>query len=120
MNALLAILGSHHQGSLTNLFVRLPIDMTIGRYNRHHLETSVMFLYPLNLVISRTKVSLFRWSLSYLFYTDPYIPQKYFSSFNQNLSKTVLLAIIYLSIFDGDFYIVILWGTKKLIYHIFH
>ena len=67
VDALLPVLGSHHQGSVINFFVRFSIYMTIGRYIRHYLEISLMFLYPLNLAISGNKVSLFQWSLSYVF-----------------------------------------------------
>ena len=66
LDALFAVLGSHHQGSVVKFFVRFSIDMTIGRYIRHYLEISLMFLYPLNLAISGTKVSLFQWTLSYI------------------------------------------------------
>ena len=65
LDALFAVLGSHHQGSVVKFFVRFSIDMTIGRYIRHYLEISLMFLYPLNLAISGNKVGLFQWTLSY-------------------------------------------------------
>ena len=65
LDALFAVLGSHHQGSVVKFFVRFSIDMTIGRYIRHYLEISLMLLYTLNLAISGTKVSLFQWTLSY-------------------------------------------------------
>ena len=65
VDALLPVPGSHHRGSVVKFFVRFWIGMTIGRYIRHCLEISVMLWYQLNLAISGTKVSLFRWTLSY-------------------------------------------------------